>query len=182
MLSVRELVSQLQLYLSLILLYHPACPILNYFISLLITALHLFLKLYHANNWFLNSVRLFFPKLNWIKPGIEHNKKELKYYGIETRLSRSSLKYLNFDSETWRVITTKNNYFRSLVLVTSHKYVMTWNTGNRLLSPSKVTGDLGEFFLKSLLTVSFPSENYFQNFGENQNNSFTGLPQGGPSL
>ena len=33
-----------------------------------------------------------------------------------------------------------------------------------------VTGDPGQFFLKSLLTVSFPSENYFQNFGENQNN------------
>ena len=47
---MRELVSQLQLYLSLILLYHPARPILNYFISLLITSLHLLLKLYHANN------------------------------------------------------------------------------------------------------------------------------------
>ena len=86
MLSIRELMSQLQLYLSLILLYHPARPILNYFISLLITALCLFLKLYHANYWFLNSVRQFFVKLNWIKPGIEHNKKELKYYGIETTI------------------------------------------------------------------------------------------------
>ena len=87
MLFARELVSQLQLYLSLILLYHPAGPILNYFISLPITSLHLFLKSYHANNWFLNSVRRFFAKLNWTKAGIEHNKKELKYYEIKTRLS-----------------------------------------------------------------------------------------------
>ena len=42
-------------------------------------------------NHFLNSVRCFFAKLNWIKAGIEH-KKELKYYGIKTRLSLSSLK------------------------------------------------------------------------------------------
>ena len=72
MLCARELVSRLLLYLLLILLCHKACPILNYFISLLITALHLFLKLYHANNWFLNSVRRFFAILNWIKAGIEH--------------------------------------------------------------------------------------------------------------
>ena len=65
--------------------------------------------------------------------------------------------------------------------MTSHKYVMTWNTGGRLLWPSKVTGDPGKFFLKSQLTVSFPSENYFQNFGENPINSLTRLPQGGPS-
>ena len=45
MLSVGELVSLLQLYLSLMLLYHLARPILHYVISLLITALHLFLKL-----------------------------------------------------------------------------------------------------------------------------------------
>ena len=68
MLCARELVSRLLLYLLLILLCHKACPILNYFISLLITALHLFLKLYHANN----SVRRFFAILNWIKAGIEH--------------------------------------------------------------------------------------------------------------
>ena len=93
MLSMRELVSQLLLYLLLILLYHPSRPILDYFISVLITALRLFLKLYHANyNHFLNSVRCFFAKLNWTKAGIERNKKELKYYGIETRLSQSSLK------------------------------------------------------------------------------------------
>ena len=88
MLSAQELVSQLLLYLLLIILYHRAHSILDYFISLLITALHLFLKLYHANyNRFLNSVQRFFAKLNWIKAGIEHNKKELKYYGIKIRLS-----------------------------------------------------------------------------------------------
>ena len=94
MLSARELVSQLLLYILLILSYHPSHPILDYFISVLITALHLFLKLYHANyNHFVNSVRCFFAKLNWTKAAIERSKKELKYYGIdETRLSQSSLK------------------------------------------------------------------------------------------
>ena len=189
MLSVRELVSHLQLYLSLILSYHPAW-LLHVTANYCPTPVP---QIVSCQYWFLNSVRRFFAKLNRIKAGMEHNKKELKYYGIETRLSRSSLKpptslyyfslkYLSFDSKTWRVLTTKNNHFRSLVLVTSHKYVMTWNTSSCLLSPSKVTGDPGEFFFKSLLTVSVPSENYFQNFGENLNNSLTRLPQGGPSL
>ena len=96
MLSARELVSHLLLYLLLILSYHPSHPILDYFISVLITALRLFLKLYmyHANyNHFLNSVRCFFAKLNWTKAAIERSKNELKYYGIDkTRLSQSSLK------------------------------------------------------------------------------------------
>ena len=160
---------------------------------MLITALHLFLKLYHASyNHFLNSVQCFFAKLNWTKAGIDVATKNWSIMG-STRLGslnllwnhpplHISLKYLSFDSETRRVITTKNNHFRSLVLVKPQKYLMIWKAGSRLVLPFKVTGDPGEFFLKSLSTVSFPSENYFQNFGENPNNSLTGLPQGGPSL